>query len=410
MKIVVKNGNDLRPVNGVFHTTTLVELLPETSLSRIPASVLFLIDASSSMGGNKWEIVKQALVELVETLKDPDEVGLVLFHSSAKIIFPLATLGGCREELKAVIQNLESPSGVTNLKKGLSVAFDVFKAPSKAKRLQHIILLTDGFPTDENGYRIEDPKPYEDIVRRLEHVSLSGIGIGSADDYDSQFISRLSEIGRGSYYHADDLSKFQAGIRAEVEKLQSAIIKDLTLDLSHIQAKIMRIAKVTPEILIYDLPGNKNQFEIHAGSMTKDVTSFLIQTSSDGTGKTQDSVPLFTVKATYDGKSTESIEVTIQTTDKEALLTQADPDVLRVMGLLQVHLNGQLIEQGIQRGDKARVTRLIENTTKISKSLGQDKVTRALQQLSKDLSTGKSVNDGLATIKDEARKTRLLLP
>jgi hypothetical protein len=53
--------------------------------------------------------------------------------------------------------------------------------------------------------------------------------------------------------------------------------------------------------------------------------------------------------------------------------------------------------------------RLIENTTRIASNLGQDKVTRALTRLATDLKKGKSVSDDLATIKDESKKTRLLM-
>ena len=48
-------------------------------------------------------------------------------------------------------------------------------------------------------------------------------------------------------------------------------------------------------------------------------------------------------------------------------------------------------------------------TTWIASNLGQEKVTRALTRLAADIKTGKSVSNELATIKDEAKKTRLLM-
>ena len=61
MKIVAKNGTDFRPKDGDFSTTTLIELTPGGNLARIPSNVVFLVDASSSMGGAKWTMVKQAM-------------------------------------------------------------------------------------------------------------------------------------------------------------------------------------------------------------------------------------------------------------------------------------------------------------------------------------------------------------
>ena len=412
MKLTSKNGSDFRPMDGDFSTTTLVELTPDRSLGRIPSNVVFLVDASSSMGGSKWQMVKQAVLEIIDSLKDDDRIGLVLFHSSAKEVFPLASLAENRGAMKDSIKKIDSPSGVTNLEQGLKVAYGAFDARSKSdkvKRVNHVILLTDGFPTDEHGYRMEKTQRYEDIVRKSEAITLTGVGIGSADDYDADFISRLSELGRGSYYHANDLSKFKEGLQAEIAKLQSSVVGELTLKFSNVSARMMRIAKIAPEIVIYDIPGNARSFEIKAGSMQKDMTAFIIQTNSTGPGSGGVDVDLFSLHADADGKETEKVDVKVKTTDKDADLTQADPDVLRAAQVLQVHLNGEQIQASIESGDKVKATRLIENTTRISSNLGQDKVTRALTRLADDIKKGKSVSDDLATIKDESKKTKLLV-
>lgn len=412
MKISLKNGSDVRPVSGDYSTTTILELTPDSGLGRVPSNVVFLIDGSSSMGGDKWSTVKQAVAEIIDSLKDDDRVGVVLFDSGSKELFPLASLAQNRQTMKDAILNLSSPSGVTNLEAGLKQAYDSFNARSesdKVKRVNHIILLTDGFPTDNQGYRIEESLRYEQIVRKAEHITLTGVGIGSADDYDSSFISKLSELGRGSYYHANDLQKFKQGLQEEVQKLQSSVVGNLVLKFTNINSKIMRIAKVAPEIVIYDISGNKSSCDLATGSLTKDMTTFIIQTSHQADGQVGSEISLFDITVEYDGKVADTSSVKIKTTDREDDLGQVDPDVFRALQILQVHLNGEQIQSSINSGDKAKATRLIENTTKIAANLGQAKVTKALGQLSKDLEQGKSVSDNLATIKDEAKKTRLLV-
>lgn len=412
MKITTRNGCDFRSVSGDFSTTTLVELTPDSRLGRIPSNTVFLVDASSSMGGNKWSMVKQALTEIVDALKDDDRVSLVLFHSSASEVFPLASLSQNRDSMKESIRNLNAPSGVTNLEQGLKVAYGAFDARSasdKVKRVNHVILFTDGFPTDDQGYRVEQTGKYEGIVQKHEHITLTGVGIGSADDYDSSFISRLSELGRGSYYHANDMARFREGLESEIRKLQSSVVGDLTLHFSGVSSRVMRIAKVAPEIVIYDLPGNAKQFEIKTGSLTKDLSSFLVQVNSSAPGVSGEELTLFTVHANYDGKDTDRIAVKVRTSDRDSDLNTFDPEVMRAVQVLQVHLNGEQIQLSLSSGDKAKATRLIDNTTKIASSLGQDKVTRALTRLADDVRRGKSVTDDLATIKDESKKTRLLI-
>lgn len=412
MKIISKNGSDFRPKDGEFSTTTLIELTPDNRLGRVPSNVVFLIDASSSMGGSKWNMVKQAVAELIDSLKDDDRVGVVLFHSSSKEVFPLASLSENRDTMREAIQKLEAPSGVTNLDAGLKTAYKAFEARSnadKVKRVNHVILLTDGFPTDDQGYRVDKTLKYEEIVRKHENITLTGVGIGSADDYDASFINTLSELGRGSFYHANDLAKFKSGLEAEMEKLQSSVVGELILKFTNVSSRMMRIAKVAPELVIYDIPGNSKNFELRTGSMQKDMTSFVVQTNSKGPGTAGADVPLFSIEADADGKTTERLDVKVKTTDRDADLGQVDPDVFRSLQALQVHLNGAQIQASLEAGDKEKATRLIENTTRIASNLGQDNVTRALTRLAVDIKKGKSVSDELATLKDESKKTRLLI-
>lgn len=412
MKLTAKNGCDFRPKDGDFSTTTLIELTPDPRLGAVPSNVVFLIDSSSSMSGSKWKTVKDAVSEIVESLKDEDRVAIVLFSSQAKEIFPLASLAANRDVMRDAIRKLEDPQGVTNLDAGLKAAYGAFDARSaadKVKRVNHVILLTDGFPTDNQGYRVEKTEKYEKLVKDHDGITLTGIGIGSAEEYDATFISRLSDLGRGSYYHANDLAKFKAGLQAEIQKLQSSVVGELILHFTDVKGRIMRLAKVAPEIVLYDPPGNPRNFDLPTGSMTKDTHQFLVQVKTHGDGVSGNELTLFTVRASYDGKPTEEVTLRIRTSDKESDLSQADPDVFRASQLLQVHLNGEQIKKSLESGDRAKATRIIQNTTRIASALGQANVTRALGRMEKDIQKGKSVSDDLATIQDESKKTRLLV-
>ena len=73
---------------------------------------------------------------------------------------------------------------------------------------------------------MEKTDRYESVVRNHENITLTGVGIGSADDYDSSFISKLSELGRGSYYHANDLEKFKEELKQEMAQHDIPMIRD----------------------------------------------------------------------------------------------------------------------------------------------------------------------------------------
>ena len=151
MKIVAKNGSDFRPKDGDFSTTTLVELTPDSGLSRVPSNVVFLVDASSSMGGNKWSMVKGALSELIESLKDDDRVSLVLFDSSAREVFPLASLSQNRKAMKDAIKARKCATAAAA---GFTLADDIVTA----ERPANSIALSDGFAVDAAA--LADAGPY----------------------------------------------------------------------------------------------------------------------------------------------------------------------------------------------------------------------------------------------------------
>jgi len=109
--------------------------------------VLFVLDISDSMTGNKLDRVKADSVELIESLlsNDKNKAGLITFDTNSTIV---SELTNNKELLINRINNL-STGGTTNYYQALINVDSILKNYTKEKSKEFIVLfLTDGYPNE----------------------------------------------------------------------------------------------------------------------------------------------------------------------------------------------------------------------------------------------------------------------
>lgn len=109
--------------------------------------VLFVLDVSGSMDGEKLNRVKADSIQLIESLlsNDKNKAGLITFDSNSQIVSPLTNN---REELVEKINSLTT-AGSTNYYKALVNVDSVLKDYVKDSDRECIVLfLTDGYPNE----------------------------------------------------------------------------------------------------------------------------------------------------------------------------------------------------------------------------------------------------------------------
>ncbi len=98
-----------------------------------------------------------------------------------------------------------------------------------------IVLLTDGQPNKGNGLGINPVPIVRKCARDYPNTVLYTIGLGEADN---RLLKRLSEIGRGEFYEANDLGeltkfydllarRFMIALKTEAEELVEEVPEDL---------------------------------------------------------------------------------------------------------------------------------------------------------------------------------------
>jgi Ca-activated chloride channel family protein len=173
----------------------LLEISPRETGEKIPAPPLNLcltLDRSTSMQGEKMDIVKSASSELMRTLRPQDIFSVVAFSDRAEVIIP-AAFQTDRSKLQARIQMIQT-GGSTEIYRGLEAGVQEIRRNLDPKRVSHLILLTDGhtYGDEQACFQLA-----EEAAR--QKIGISGLGIGS--DWNDIFLDALtSRTGNNSAY------------------------------------------------------------------------------------------------------------------------------------------------------------------------------------------------------------------
>lgn len=149
-----------------------------------PFWLVFALDKSSSMKGEKFSLAKQALIknarESLAKVSEDSRVGIVAFGSEAeRVCEPTDDLNVIDQELSVV-----KASGSTAMDDGIRMAENrALSAPAGTTRI--VALLTDGMPNDE-----QDALDAAQAARD-KGITLCCLGIGH-DNVDKDYLRQLS--------------------------------------------------------------------------------------------------------------------------------------------------------------------------------------------------------------------------
>ncbi|HEX8990705.1 MAG TPA: DnaJ domain-containing protein [Anaerolineales bacterium] len=190
----------------------LLEIEPRDPGNRAgapPLNVCLVLDRSTSMKGEKLDLVKAAAAEIMRGLRPDDIFGVVAFSDHADVLIP-AALKSDRTRLQGRLQGLQAGGG-TEMYQGLvSGVGEVMRSVDEG-RVNHVILLTDGhtYGDEENCLKLA-----EEASRRK--IGISGFGIGA--DWNDAFLDAVAgKSGNNSTY----IPKPQQIQRVLVEKFQA---------------------------------------------------------------------------------------------------------------------------------------------------------------------------------------------
>ncbi len=183
-------------IYGSMEKTPMEDMLPinmRLDEDELPTSALMiLIDNSSSMAGNNLRMAKKGAIKSINSLSDKDYVGVITFAENAEVVCDLTSM----YEYESIIEE------VADIKSSFGTKFhDAVEEAQKqlkdfdAAEVKHVIILSDGNPTDSG---------YAEIIQEMKRQGIMTSTISVGRDANTSLMRQLSVYGGGKYYEVRD--------------------------------------------------------------------------------------------------------------------------------------------------------------------------------------------------------------
>jgi Ca-activated chloride channel family protein len=229
-----------------------------------PLNVCLVLDRSTSMQGEKMDVVKATAIQVLRNLRPQDILSVVTFSDRAEVIVP-ASYHQDKSRLEARIQMIQS-SGATEIYQGLEMGVKEVMRSLDSRRINHIILLTD-------GQTYGDEQQCLALASRLaEHgIGISGMGIGQ--EWNDLFLDVLSTRTGGSSAYIARPQDIKRLLLEKFDALSQTYAEDVTLDLQPIEDVELTYAfRLQPD----PSPIDRGEKSLRLGSILQDTTSQII--------------------------------------------------------------------------------------------------------------------------------------
>ncbi len=174
----------------------LEDLRSKVRKSKGKVSVVYALDASASMKGEKISMAKRAGVALAyKAIDEKDDVGLVVFNQDV-----LSSVEIC-SDFQLLLENIVkiSTSSQTDFSQMINKAIELFQQTNNNK---HLIILTDALPNIGSNPEKLTLKAISQAKANDISISLVGINL---DNKGKQLAEKIVEIGQGRLYLASNI-------------------------------------------------------------------------------------------------------------------------------------------------------------------------------------------------------------
>jgi Ca-activated chloride channel family protein len=197
----------------------------------IAKDVIFVVDVSGSMQGEKIKQAKDALLFCVGSLRPSDRFEIISFSSTINEFQGRLKEAGPDEVENAryFIENL-SASGGTNMNEALMQALKL--TVKSGKRPTSIVFLTDGLPTEG----ITDIK---NIVQNVNDANPNGIRIfnfGVGYDVNTFLLDKLALDTQGSSNYVKPSENIESEVSTFFAKISNPVLTDIGIDFGEANA------------------------------------------------------------------------------------------------------------------------------------------------------------------------------
>ncbi|MEE9555008.1 MAG: VIT domain-containing protein [candidate division Zixibacteria bacterium] len=194
-----------------------------TDIKKVNKNIIFLLDSSGSMRGEKMEQAKEAMKFCLLGLNDGDYFNIIDYDETIKP-YQSGIIGANRENIDLALKFAEriEAAGGTNIYDALESACRFIPTDDKPT---YIIFLTDGLPTVGNT----DIKQIIDNTSRLNEGRARLFVFGVGYDVNAHLLDRLTEGNRGVAEYVAPNENIEVKVSRLASKISHPALTDLVL-------------------------------------------------------------------------------------------------------------------------------------------------------------------------------------
>lgn len=263
---VFYSRTNLVKVNEPQLIYVLLEVSPreqKESLPTPPLNICLVLDRSTSMQGEKMDMVKATAIQLLRSLRPVDVLSIVTFSDRAEVIVPAGLNVDTRKQ-EGRIQMIQA-SGATEIFNGLDAGMKEIRRTLDPSRVNHIILLTDGQTYGDEQACLQ----LADEAAAL-NIGITGMGIGN--EWNDIFLDAIASKTGGSSAYISTPKDIQRLLTEKFNALVSTYADDVMLEFKEQEnIKINYAFRLQPE-------GGSIEIEspMHLGPILRDTPLHIL--------------------------------------------------------------------------------------------------------------------------------------
>jgi len=220
----------------------LIELVctAEVNKNNLPLShVCLVLDRSTSMQGQRMDMVKSSALNLLQQLRSQDILSVVAFSDRAEVLIPPTRASALSKSDHRI--SLLQTGGGTEILQGLSKGLEQLRQ-TDVSALRHLILLTDGHTYGDEAGCIQLAKQ-----AALENISISVIGIG--DEWNDDLMDQIASLSGGNALFVTTPRDMDNFLMQKLVDIESVYARSLQFDfVSAPDVKLKYTFRLNPNI------------------------------------------------------------------------------------------------------------------------------------------------------------------